>query len=213
MKQFFIFMLFILPVLGLAALDAKIISVSGRVEVREPGAGWEMARAGQVLSSKSTISTGFGSGAKLTLGGMELILSSLTRVTIDRLSEKSGVPDTTVSLKSGQVRAAVIPVVRQTRRELKFRVSTPIATAAVRGTIFIISTNKLKTMEGLVEVDQGKSPILVPANSYTWYVEGIRPVDPIKQFEADQAAKSSDILTDSSSSPAVQLGQIQLNIE
>ena len=166
---------------ALGAAEVTVLSISGSVEIKEPGRGWGPAAVGQTVSSSSMISTGFGSRARLSAGGMELNLQPLTRVTIDSLVSDGNTDRTAVSLQSGRLRATRPPVTqaaRSTRREVDFRVSTPVATAAVRGTDFLTSSDKLETVEGLVSFQQGQAVVMAPGGTYSWAVPGLRPIDP-----------------------------------
>ena len=178
MKKILIVMLLTSAALAVGASDVTVISISGNVETREPGGAWTPVSAGQVISSQSMISTGFGSSAKLSAGGMELTLQPLTRVSIDSLTQDGDTLRTAVSLQSGRVRATRPPATRSTRRSIDFRVSTPVATAAVRGTDFIMSFDKLQTLEGLVSFSMGKAVVYSPGGSWSWASEGLRPVEP-----------------------------------
>ena len=180
MKKILIIMLLTSAALAAGASDVTVISITGNVEIREPGGTWTPVTAGQVVSSQSTISTGFGSRAKLSAGGMELNLQPLTRVSIDSLTQDGNTQRTAVSLQSGRVRATRPPATRSTRRSIDFRVSTPVATAAVRGTDFIMSFDKLQTAEGLVAYSMGKAVVFSPGGTWSWAPEGLRPMDPVK---------------------------------
>jgi hypothetical protein len=166
---------------ALGAAEVTVLSLSGSVEIKEPGRGWAPASVGQTVASSSMISTGFGSRARLSAGGMDLNLQPLTRVTIDSLVSDGDTDRTAVSLQSGRVRATRPPVTRanrSTRRNIDFRVSTPVATAAVRGTDFYTSHNKLETVEGLVSYSQGQAVVMTPGGTYSWAVPGLRPINP-----------------------------------
>ncbi len=146
--------------------EARLVSVSGTVEVREPGGEWTPVSGGELVSGRSMISTGFGSRAKVELGGMTLNLQPLTRVVIDSLGEEKDVASTQVSLQTGRVRASRPPATRATRRSINFKVSTPMATAAVRGTDFELGANgRLTTHEGLVAFSQGDAVVFSPAGT------------------------------------------------
>lgn len=184
MKKIIAVMLLITVALAAFAADVTVVSISGTVEIREPGGAWAPASAGQIISTDSWISTGFGSRAKMSAGGMELNLQPLTRVSITSLTEdrSSGgrtVSRTAVSLQTGRVRATRPPATRATRRDIDFRVSTPVATAAVRGTDFELSFDKLVTYEGLVSYSQGGALVMSPGGTYTFAVDGEHPLDPI----------------------------------
>jgi len=177
-KRILILLLLTSAALAVGAADVTVLSVSGNVEIKEPGGAWSAASVGQVVSTRSMISTGFGARAKLSAGGMELNLQPLTRVSIDSLTQNGETTSTAVSLRSGRVRATRPPVTRSTRRTIDFRVSTPVATAAVRGTDFFLSADKLQTVEGLVALSVGQAVILSPGGTWSWAPEGLRPMDP-----------------------------------
>ena len=179
MKRILFLIVFTSTVLALHAADVTVVNVTGNVEIREPGGVWAPAAAGQVVSERSWISTGFGSRARIEAGGITLSLQPLTRVSIDSLTEDADVTRTQVSLQTGRVRASRPPTTRATRRPIDFRVSTPVATAAVRGTDWTQSADKLMVSEGLVEYSQGAAVVLLPGGTYTWAVEGLRPMDPM----------------------------------
>jgi hypothetical protein len=178
MKKIAIITLLISVALIASAADVTVVSVSGNVEIKEPGGGWAPVNSGQTVSSQSMISTGFGSRARLSVGGMELNLQPLTRVSIDSLTQEGETTRTSVSLRAGRVRATRPPATRSTRTAVDFRVSTPVATAAVRGTDFELSFNKLMTNEGLVGFSQGQAVVLSPGGTWSWAVEGLRPMNP-----------------------------------
>ena len=177
-KKIVIILLLISVTLAASAAEVTVISVSGKVEIKEPGGAWAAATTGQVVSTRSMISTGFGSRAKLSAGGMELNLQSLTRISIDSLIEDGETTRTAVSLQSGRIRSTRPPVTRSTRRSIDFRVSTPVATAAVRGTDMEDSFNKHMTFEGMAEYSQGQAVIMSPGGTWSWAVEGLRPMNP-----------------------------------
>ena len=165
--------------LAAQAAEVTIVSLSGSVDIREPGGSWAPAASGQVVSTRSWISTGFGSRARLSAGGMMINLQPLTRVSIDSLTEDGDVTRTQVSLQSGRVRATRPPATRATRGSIDFRVSTPVATAAVRGTDIEPSFNKLVTYEGMASYSQGQAVVMSPGGTFSWAVEGLRPMNPV----------------------------------
>ncbi len=168
---------------GLWAVDATILSLSGpSVEIKEPGGTWRPASQGQIVSSASMIATGFNSRVNISVGGMDLSLSPLTRVNIDALVEEKDVITTSLSLSTGRMRAISQPVERKTRRKIDFKVNTPVATAAVRGTEFLLSTNKLETIEGMVELRQGTRVVQAPAGSKSWVAPDAPPTAPIENI-------------------------------
>jgi hypothetical protein len=183
------------------------------VEIREPGGVWTAASEGQVISTQSMISTGFGARARLSAGGMELNLQPLTRVTIDSLTQDGDVPRTAVSLQAGRVRSTRPPAARSTRRSVDFRVSTPVATAAVRGTDFYVSPDKLVTSEGLVVYSTGEAVVFSPGGSQSWASEGLRPVDPYSLVGSRWGVSSSTGGRSSHSRSSKKWGYARITLE
>src|SRR6056297_268516 len=141
-----VFFLFIL-IYSLPAADGVFRSVSGKVEYRVPGESWKIAQVGLRVPTGAHISTGFNSGARLEIESAVLRIRSLTRMSIDELIKREGVISTEMNLRVGRVRAEVKGV-EGLRTE--FKVSSPVSTAAVRGTIFENDGVNLKVFEGSV---------------------------------------------------------------
>lgn len=198
---------------GLWAIDATILSLSGSVEIKEPGGTWQPASEGQVISMSSMIATGFNSRATLSAGGMDLSLSPLTRVGIDSLTEEEDVINTSLSLQSGQLRASSPPVERKTRSAINFKVSTPVATAAVRGTDFLLSTNKLETIEGMVELSRGNSVVLAPGGSKSWVAPEARPTEPIEQIGEVISPETTAAAEEEVLPPVTSVGNAQITLK
>ncbi|HKK48570.1 MAG TPA: hypothetical protein VJ932_05705, partial [Alkalispirochaeta sp.] len=122
--------IFLIPVAGATALDAVIADTTGKVEVRLANSGsWSPAQAGQIVPVGATISTSFRASAQLTIGESTLEVEALTRMRIDELIEEAQTDRTDLHLQVGRVRADVRS---SAERDTEFRVSSPIAVAAVR---------------------------------------------------------------------------------
>ena len=125
-----------------------IEKVNGKVEIREPGGGWEKAIQGSTIPQGSIISTGFKSSAELDLSGSSTIyVKPLTRMAIDELATTGNKVNTKLNLRLGRIKADV-----KTSKGLKhdFTLKTPVSTAAVRGTVFEAGAN------GNLDVETGK---------------------------------------------------------
>jgi hypothetical protein len=140
--------LFLIPLAGTAALEAVISDTSGKVEVRLADSdSWNTAEVGQVVPIGATISTSFRATAELTIGESTLEVEALTRMTIDELIEEAQTDRTDLNLQVGRINAEV----RSSEdRDTEFRVSSPIAVAAVRGTSFSFDGANLEVSEGIV---------------------------------------------------------------
>ncbi|MBO7612715.1 MAG: FecR domain-containing protein [Treponema sp.] len=112
------------------ALEATVVSTSGKVEIQR-GNSWVPLNKGDVVYGGAVISTGFKSSAELDIHGSKVQLGPLTRITIEKLVSTSTKNESSIYLDSGRVDAAVN---KADGKRTGFRVSTPVATASVRGT-------------------------------------------------------------------------------
>jgi len=120
---------------ALSGASARIISLRGRVSVRPyAGARWVGARVGMTLGRGAVVSTGYGSAAlvQITPSWTMVRVNQFTTVSISSLSQSKGSINTSLRLQMGTVRAVVKSSAQLRSR---FRISTPVATASVRGTI------------------------------------------------------------------------------
>jgi len=147
-KIILIILLFALSTFLFADITAVIKEVSGKVEIMVPGGSWEKASEGMEISKGDSISTGFRSKAILTLGASQVIVKQLTRMELTELVEKEGTVRTGLNLRVGKIKAKV-----RTTAGLRqdFRLTSPVSTAAVRGTDFEYDGINLTVIEGTVE--------------------------------------------------------------
>jgi len=131
-----------------ADITAVVKDISGKVEIKVPGGSWKKASAGMKIEEGYSISTGFRSTAVLELGASQVIVKQLTRMELTELVEKEGTVRTGLNLRVGKIKAHV-----RTTAGLRqdFRLTSPISTAAVRGTDFEYDGINLKVLEGTVE--------------------------------------------------------------
>ncbi len=141
-----LFLLFIVAT-GTAALEATVSEVTGNVEVRTSSEGsWEPVEEGDMVPVGATISTSFNSRAVLAIGESSLTVRPLTRIRIAELAEEQDIDRSEIELPVGRMRANV----RSAERRAEFRVTSPLATAAVRGTEFDFDGVNLSVSEGTV---------------------------------------------------------------
>lgn len=148
MKKIIIIFALMLISSGLFADISAILSeVSGKVEIKAPGEAWQKAEEGMSISKGYLISTGFKAEAVLNIGPSQLIVKQLTRMELSELVEKEGTISTGLNLRVGKIRAEV-----RTTEGLRqdFRLTSPVSTAAVRGTSFEFDGVNLKVFEGTV---------------------------------------------------------------
>ena len=150
MKKYTIAVIMILITAALFAADltAVIKEISGKVEVMAPGGSWKKASTGMKINTGDSISTGFRSEAVLVLGASQVIVKQLTRMELAELVEKEGTVTTGLNLRVGKIKAKV-----RTTAGLRqdFRLTSPVSTAAVRGTDFEYDGVNLTVIEGSVE--------------------------------------------------------------
>jgi len=159
MKNLLTFLLFTLSV-SVFGQNAVLVEVSGKVEINQ-GSGWRTATIGMNVPLMATISTGFNSSAIFRVGESTLTISALSRLTLEEHSLASGEETTRLNLSSGRVRASVRST---TNDQVNFQITSPIATASVRGTVFDFDGLRVNVFEGLVDFGSTPDQIMsVPA--------------------------------------------------
>lgn len=130
-----------------ANITAVVKDISGKVEIMVPGGSWQKAAAGMEIEEGCSISTGFKSEAVLELGPSQLVVKQLTRMKLEELVEKEGTISTGLNLRVGKIKAEV-----RTTEGLRqdFKLTSPVSTAAVRGTSFEYDGVNLTVTEGTV---------------------------------------------------------------
>jgi hypothetical protein len=138
----------LLLVSPLIAQTAKVLKLSGKVEVMRPKGAWVTAAVGDEFPLGTTVSTGFKSQAVLTVGPSQLTVLALTRLTVQELLQTDTGVTTTLNLETGKVRAEVKSAPGQTA---DFKLRSPVSTAAVRGTDFLFDGFRLDVIAGVVQ--------------------------------------------------------------
>ena len=131
------------------ALDARVTSVTGKVELRIPGEAWRPVEVGTIVPVQATLSTGFNSQAELEVGPAILQVRPLTRLSIEELIAQEDSVESELNLQVGRIRAE-LRTTEGVRSE--FRVRSPIATAAVRGTSFEFDGVNIQVDTGSVQL-------------------------------------------------------------
>ena len=127
------------------AVDARIQSVTGSVYIMNGDGVWDEGVEGMIVQPGYTVSTGFDSTASISMGDSTLIVSPVSRLTIDELTRVNGTVSTDLFLHLGRVRAEV-----HSAEGLKndFRLRSTASTASVRGTEFEYDGKNLYVDEG-----------------------------------------------------------------
>ncbi|TGL60951.1 FecR family protein [Leptospira sarikeiensis] len=134
-----------------------VIFVSGKVEIQRDGKDIPAA-SGMILQKNDSIKTNNGSLDLQTSLGHLIRLKSYTNLSIDALHGELG-EETSLAIKTGLL---LIKTNKLSQRE-QFKVSTPTAIAAVRGTAFSFEVvqgtlPKIKVYEGMVAMTL-KTPV------------------------------------------------------
>lgn len=156
--------LLLLSALGSLSAQAVLSQIQGKVEVRLPGsAAWTAAAEQQSLPVEAQISTGLNSSVQVDIGGNTVQIRPLTRMALGEYLEREGTANTGLRLGMGRVRVEVRST--ETRRN-NFTVTSPVATASVRGTSFGFDGHRLEVFSGAVAYGSGpNATTIVPAGA------------------------------------------------
>ena len=148
MKKIFVALCIILAGAGAFAQNGVIREMSGTVELKASGSSaYVPAKAGDQVKQDTVISTGFKSTALVAVGSALITVRPLTRLTLTEIHASSGTETLNVNLQAGRVRVDVNPPAG-TRTSMS--VSSPMATASVRGTSFDFDSRNLRVRHGQV---------------------------------------------------------------
>ncbi|MFO8042490.1 MAG: FecR domain-containing protein [Alkalispirochaeta sp.] len=133
-------------VAGALPANVRVQQAEGVVQYRLPDAAqWESLAPGQELPQGTTIISGSNGSAILASGDSTIEVDALSRIVLNEVTLNAGQETTDVEMRFGQVRSRVR---RSQNRGTDFRVSTPVSTAAVRGTDFVYDGRELVVLEG-----------------------------------------------------------------
>jgi len=148
MKKVIIALVLLLAALSVFAQNGVVKELSGQVELKSSGsAAFVAAKAGDIVNQDTVVSTGFKSTALIEVGSTAIAVRPLTRLTLTEIKATSGSESLNVSLQAGRVRVDVNP---PAGAKASMTVSSPTATASVRGTSFEFDTRNLHVVSGNV---------------------------------------------------------------
>jgi hypothetical protein len=148
MKNLLFVTIFVLTGLSAYAQSAVIERITGTVEIKQPReASFKAAKNGDSLFKETVISTGFKSFAVVKTGSTTITVRPLTILSLTEIQKLSETETLEVNLQAGRVRVDVKP---PAGTKALMSVSSPSATASVRGTSFEFDTNNLYVNEGRV---------------------------------------------------------------
>jgi len=149
MKKLLFAAALILTGLQVFAQNAVIERVTGTVEIKQPDeTAFKGANNGDAVFQDTVISTGFKSFALIAIGGTTITVRPLTVLTLKEIQKSAETETLNVNMQTGRVRVDVKPPAG-TKADMK--VTSPIATASVRGTSFEFDTSNLYVSEGTVD--------------------------------------------------------------
>jgi len=130
------------------AQSGVIKEISGTVELKAAGASaFTPAAVGSQVRADTVISTGFKSTALVEVGSAVIAVRPLTRLTLTEISASASTETVNMSLQAGRVRVDVNPPAGS---KAALTVSSPSATASVRGTSFYFDAMNVRVREGTV---------------------------------------------------------------
>ena len=176
---FFLTVFLILPVLGVFAQSGMMKELSGTVELKTAGAqNFVPAKAGDRISQDTVISTGFKSSALIEVGSAIITVRPLTCLTLKEIGASAGSENINMNLRSGRVRVELTP---PAGTKASMSVSSPVATASVRGTVFNFDTQNLYVERGSVAFRGEHGGTMLINAGYWSYLDSVnRAVDPIE---------------------------------
>lgn len=134
MKKIFTGLFISLLTFNVFAIEAKVISVSGKVQIQK-GSAWVDLKPGDLIKKGDMIQTGFKSEAEIALTSSNensrIKVAPLSRLTIEQLAENAAGDKTSVYLATGSVSS---DIKKTADKRAGYTVRSPVATASVRGT-------------------------------------------------------------------------------
>ena len=199
-------------ILGLAlragALEVEAYSVTGDVQMAKSGsAKWLPVTKGVLIESNYTVRTGADGAAILRwMSGNAIKLSPMTSLNIEKLDQAAGAETTLLNLSSGRVYARAKKLAGD---KSSFKIKTPTALAAVRGTEFMAEVTAdgktlLAVMEGQILVEAQGITVILDTN-YQITVEPNQPPGEIFNISNElkaQLTQESKAVTQASAAPA-----------
>jgi hypothetical protein len=145
---FFLTVFLTLPVLGVFAQNGTVKELSGAVELKFSGSqDFVPAKTGDRISQDTVISTGFKSSALIEVGSAIITVRPLTILTLKEIGSSADSENLNMNLRAGRVRVELTP---PAGTKASMSVSSPAATASVRGTIFDFDTRNISVERGAV---------------------------------------------------------------
>jgi hypothetical protein len=198
-----------------ALADGVFMVVKGDVRLESPGQKAVPARIGMKVGQADKVISGKEGRAKIVMTDKNVLnISPDTELVIEtyKFNEAKNEKNVSLNVLYGKVRATVNQKYDDDKN--KFQVKTPSAVAGVRGTDFLTQYNsrtgasKIITFEGTVAVGRGldssgriKSPVLVPAGTFSLAVNTRPPTPPRAVPHHELQALNRETNTDGGNRP------------
>jgi hypothetical protein len=178
MKKIVVGLFLLAMSISLYAQSGIIRELSGTVELKNAGAAdFVAAQSGDRVSEDTVISTGFRSTALVEVGSTIITVRPLTRLTLTEISIAAGQETLNANLQAGRVRVDVSPPAG-TRASMS--VSSPSATASVRGTTLFFDGRNLGVTGGTGTLQGDRGPPVMVGDGFNSSVgQGGKPSNPI----------------------------------
>ncbi len=175
--------------------EIKVISVSGTVAFKT-GRNWTPLQKNQVIPEGTNICTGANSSAVLQMNqyNQKVEIKSLTVIKVFSKSDKTS-SESNVALKRGKIQVNI-----PKNKEVKtiFKVSTPVATSSVRGTIeeIFYGPDKgmtVRVLEGEIEIISliGKKALISDSLVYDQSFGDAKGIDVTSEMDDNAAVDTS----------------------
>jgi len=182
------------------AQNGVIKEFTGTVELKKASSTvFAEAKAGDIVNQDTVVSTGFKSTALIEIGSTVIMVRPLTRLTLKEIRASSESETLSVNLQSGRVRVEVKP---PAGTKASTTITTPSATASVRGTSFELDTRNLYVISGnvLFKGTRGTATLVTTGTNSTMDQNG-SAVNPLALGDADYKPQMP-VGTQSNASPA-----------
>jgi len=148
MKKTILAFVFVLVALSAFAQNGVIKDLTGTVELKTANSAvFVAAKAGDIVSQDTVISTAFKSTAIVEIGSAVIAVRPLTRMTLTEIRASSESESLNVSLQTGRIRVDVKP---PAGTKAIMTATSPTSTASVRGTSFELDARNLHVISGSV---------------------------------------------------------------
>ena len=176
MKKGIIAFVLMLAGISVFAQNGVVKELTGTVELKSSGSSaFILAKAGDAVNQDTVVSTGFKSTALIEVGSTTLTVRPLTRLTLTEIKATSESETVNVSLQAGRVRVDMNPPAGS---KASLSVSSPTATASVRGTSFEFDTRNLYVISGnvMLQGTRGEAVVMTATSTTDQNGSAVNPL-------------------------------------